>query len=158
MCKVHIDLNKLQMVALMLHIMAFHYLVRWLPYTWIKVLLKLIYVIKVLKHLFFLSRLACCILHVADKNTILLIPAYIPTHLNVSILGSTGNGIVTILTYQSMLALLQLGESATSRSLGWNAFNHTWVYQMSYVFSPLVLVFLVCPSFWQIMPQVNSEF
>ena len=32
---------------------------------------------------FFISRVACCILILADKHGITLIPAYIPTHLNV---------------------------------------------------------------------------
>ena len=31
----------------------------------------------------FLSRLACCILNLADRYSIILIPAYIPTNLNV---------------------------------------------------------------------------
>ena len=60
----------------------FGYQVRWLPYTWTVVLLKLIYVIKVVQHLF-LSRVACYILNLADKNGINLIPSYIPTHPNV---------------------------------------------------------------------------
>ena len=52
-------------MVLMLHIMAFLYLVRWLPYNWIIVVQKITYVIKVLQHV------------------ITLIPAYIPTHFNV---------------------------------------------------------------------------
>ena len=54
----------------------------WLPYIWTIVLLKLISVIKVVQDLL-LSRLACCILNLADKHGITLISAYIPTNLNV---------------------------------------------------------------------------
>ena len=57
-------------------------LVRWLPYIWTIVLL--IYS-QVVQHLF-LSRLACCILNLANKHGITLIPAYIHTHLNVEVI------------------------------------------------------------------------
>ena len=57
-------------------------LVRWLPYIWRTVLLKLIYVIKVAQHLFF-SRLACHILNLANEQGIVLIAAYIPTYAKV---------------------------------------------------------------------------
>ena len=58
-------------------------LVRWLPCIWITVLLRLTCVIKVVQCLPFLSRLACWILSLTNKHGITLLPAYIPTHLNV---------------------------------------------------------------------------
>ena len=60
-----------------------------LPYIWTIILLKLIYIIKVVQHL--LSRLACHILNLAKKHGITLIPAYKPTHLNVEAI-SQGEG------------------------------------------------------------------
>ena len=57
-------------------------LVRLLPCIWITVLLRCTCVIKVVWCLLF-SRLACWILSLTDKHGITLLPAYIPTHLNV---------------------------------------------------------------------------
>ena len=54
-----------------------------MPYNWTIVLLKLIYVIKVVQHLFFPSRLAYHLLNLAEKHGITLIPAFIRTNLNV---------------------------------------------------------------------------
>ena len=90
---------------------------------------------------FFLSRLACHILLLAEKHGITLIPAYIPAHLHVEAiyllwgklvpewylpsshspsslpaLGSSGGGSVGFLMYQSVSALLQSGATVTSRS------------------------------------------
>ena len=61
----------------------FGYLVRWFSYIWIIILLKPIYIIKVVWHFFSLSGVACWFLNLADKHGITLIPGYIPTHLNV---------------------------------------------------------------------------
>ena len=58
-------------------------LVRLLSCTWMTVLLRLISVIKAVQCLLFFSRLACHILSLTDKHGITLLPAYIPTHLNV---------------------------------------------------------------------------
>ena len=98
----------------------------------------------------FLCRLVCYILNLAKKHGITLIPAYIPTHLSVEAdyllwgrlapewhlffliclkwhfnFGVNQNGIVNMLMYQSMLALLYLGESTTSGSLGVKCFQPT---------------------------------
>ena len=102
---------------------------------------------------FFFSRLACQILSLANKHSITLIPAYIPTHLNVeadylscgqlllewhllpqysssrfSSLGPTRGGSAGILPYHSMPALLHLGNSTTSGGLELNAFNYPWTF------------------------------
>ena len=61
--------------------MAFDYVVQLLPCISIIVLLKLIYVIKVIQYLFSF-RLVCCILHVADKHAIAVTLAYSLNHLN----------------------------------------------------------------------------
>ena len=63
--------------------MPFIYLKRWLHYFSLIVLLKHTYVIKVVQYLFFFPDLACCILNVANKHGITLIPACICVHLNV---------------------------------------------------------------------------
>ena len=53
MCSIHIALQELQEVALMLHRWPFGYLVRCLPYSWIILLQKLVYVMKVVQYPFF---------------------------------------------------------------------------------------------------------
>ena len=96
---------------------------------------------------FILSRLACCILNLANKHGITPTPTYIHTHLivepsyiaqerlfpewhllpliaqAVSRLWSTGGGSVGILTYQSMSALLHFGKFIASGSLGVECFQ-----------------------------------
>ena len=80
--KVHITLQELWAVALMLGKKTFGYSLSLLPYIWTTLLLKLIYVIKVIPILF-LSRLAFLISNLADRNGITLNPAYISSHPNV---------------------------------------------------------------------------
>ena len=88
-------------------------------------------------------RLACHIWNLAKKHSLTLIPhtylsipigklTYIPcgrlipdSSLNgISTLASTWGGLASILTYQSLSALLQFGESITTESLGVECFNH----------------------------------
>ena len=91
----------------------------------------------------FLSRLACHILNQANELGITIISACIPTHLNmeadypsqerlvpclhnwgsISTLESTGGGFVHIFTYQSMSAILHLGQSIAFFSLGFECFQ-----------------------------------
>ena len=78
MHKVHIAIQELQAVVLMLFRMDYDYLLRWLPYIWIIVPQKLIYVTMVSLSLL---GLACQILNQANKNDT-IIPVYIPMHLN----------------------------------------------------------------------------
>ena len=81
MYKGHIALHELEAVALMLHRLAFQLPDKWFPYNWIKVPLKLTYVIKVVQYLF-LSRLASHIRNLADKHGILLFQlSYLPTSM-----------------------------------------------------------------------------
>ena len=120
----------------------------------------------------FLSRLACWILSLTDKHGITLIPAYIPTHVNVeadylfqdqmlpewhllpwvaqAAFHIWGLHEVDLLTsshttqcqhYYTLESLLPLG------ALGLNAFNHPWMFQVSYVFPPPTLFPLVLSRF-----------
>ena len=106
----------------------------------------------------FLSRLACHILSLADKHGITLLPAYIPTHLNVEAdflssgspaskvapstssgsgsflsLGPSRGGPPGIFSFCSMPLLFHFGNSTASGVLGLNAFSHPWNFQVSYV-------------------------
>ena len=101
----------------------------------------------------FLSWLACWILSLTDKNSITLIPAYIPTHFNVEA-NYLSEGWLTpkynLLPQMAQAAfylwgLLQVGLLASSYTiqcqhyytleiplplgaLGLNAFNHPWTF------------------------------
>ena len=120
----------------------------------------------------FLSKLACHILGLTNKHGITLIPAYIPTHLNME---------ANYLSWDQMLPELHLLPQvaqaafqlwghpevdllASSHSiqcqhyytsefplplgaLGLNAFNHLWMFQVRYVFPPPTLVPLVLSKF-----------
>ena len=120
----------------------------------------------------FLSRLACWILSLNNKHGITLIPAYIPIHLNVDAdylswdqmlpewhlppkVAQTafhlwGLPEVDLLPsshvsqyqhYNTLESPLPLG------ALGLNAFNHPWMFQVSYVFPSPALVPLVLSKF-----------
>ena len=128
----------------------------------------------------FLSRLACWILSLTDKHGITLLPAYIPTHLNVE---------ADFLSWDWMLpewhllpqvaqaafclwGLPEMDLLASSRStqcqhyftletplplgaLRLNAFRHPWKFQVSYVFPPPALVPLVLSKF--LAEHVNGQ-
>ena len=120
----------------------------------------------------FLSRLAWWILSLTDKHSITLIPAYIPTHLNVEAnYLSQGQMLpewhLHLQVAQVAFHLWDLPEfdllaSAHTtqfqyyytlesplplRALGLNAFNHPWMFQVNYVFPPSTLVPLVLSMF-----------
>ena len=111
----------------------------------------------------FLSRLACLILSLTDKHGITLIPAYIPTHLNVEASYLSRDGMLLDwdwhLLHQVAQAafhlwghpevdLLAFSHSTQCQhyytlesplplgALGLNVFNHPWMFQVSYVFPP----------------------
>ena len=128
----------------------------------------------------FLSRLACRILSLTDKHGITLLPAYIPTHLNVE---------ADFLSQDQMLLewhlLPQVAQAvfhiwglpevdllASSHStqcqhyftletllplgvLGLNAFSHPWKFQVRYVFPSPALVPLVLSKF--LAEHVNGQ-
>ena len=128
----------------------------------------------------FLSRLACQILSLTNKHGITLLPAYIPTHLNVEagFLCRVWMLLEWHLLPQVAQAAFQLWGLpevdllASSHStqcqhyftletplplgaLGLNAFIHPWKFQVSYVFPPLALVPLVLSKF--LAEHVNSQ-
>ena len=82
-CRAHIALQELQTITMMLHRMAFHlsYLVVALHLDNSTAKAYLCNQGGTLSP--FLSRLACQVLSLTSKHSIALIPAYIPTHLNV---------------------------------------------------------------------------
>ena len=128
----------------------------------------------------FLSRLACRILSLTDKHGITLLPAYIPTHLNVEADFLSRDRLLPewhLLPQVAQAAfrlwgLPQVDLLASSRStqcqhyftletplplgaLGLNAFSHPWNFQVSYVFPPPALVPLVLAKF--LAEHVNSQ-
>ena len=54
-----------------------------MPYFQVIVMKKLIYVMNVAQYLLFFPDLAFCISNLANKHGVIVILAYIPTHLNV---------------------------------------------------------------------------
>ena len=128
----------------------------------------------------FFSRLACQILSLTDKHGITLLPAYIPTHLNVEADFLSGDWMlpewqlllqVAQVTFH-LLGLPAVALLASSHStqchhyftletplplgaLGLNAFSHPWKFQVSYVFPPPALVPLVLSKF--LAEHVNGQ-
>ena len=128
----------------------------------------------------FLSRLACQILSLTDKHGITLLPAYIPTHLNVEADYLSWDWLLSewhllpqvAQTAFPLWGLPEVDLLASSCSaqcqhyftletplplgaLGLNAFSHPWNFQVSYVFPPLTLVPLVLSKF--LAEHVNGQ-
>ena len=82
-CRAHIALQELQSIAIMLHRMAFHLSGKVVALHLDNSTAKAYLCNQDGTVSPFLSRLACWILSLTDKHGITLIPAYIPTHLNV---------------------------------------------------------------------------
>ena len=129
----------------------------------------------------FLSRLACQILSLTDKHGITLLPAYIPTHLNVEadylsldqllpewhLLPQVAHAAFCLwgLPEVDLLAFshstqcqhyFTLETQLHLGALGLNAFSHPWTFQVSYVFPPPALAPLVLSKF--LAEHVNSQF
>ena len=83
MCRAHIALQEFQAVAMMLHGMAFHLSGKVAALHPDNSTAKAYLCNQGGTFSPFLSRLACWILSLTNKHGIALIPAYIPTHLNV---------------------------------------------------------------------------
>ena len=128
----------------------------------------------------FLSRLACHILSLTDKHGITLLPAYIPTHLNVEadylswdwllpewyLLPQVAQAAFCLwgLPEVDLLAsshctqcqhYFTLETPLPLEALGLNAFSHPWTFQVSYVFPSLALVPLVLSKF--LSEHVNGQ-
>ena len=171
LCRAHIALQELQVVAMMLCRMAFCLSGKVVALHLDNNTAKAYLCNQGGTVSLFLSRLACQIMSLTAKHGITLIPAYIPTHLNVE---------ADYLSYDWLLpewhllpqvtraafclwGLLEVDLLASSHStqcqhyftfetplplgsLGLNAFGHPWTFQISYVF-PLALVPLVLSKF-----------
>ena len=83
MCRAHIALQELQAIAVMLHRMAFCLSGKVVTLHLDNSTAKADLCNQGGTVSPFLARLACCVLSLTDKHGITLIPAYIPTHLNV---------------------------------------------------------------------------
>ena len=121
----------------------------------------------------FLSRLACWILSLTDKHGITLLPAYIPTHLNVEADYLSQDQLLLewhLLPQVAEVAfclwgLPEVDLVASSHSIQCqhyftletllNAFSHPWTFQVSYVFPSPALVSLVLSKF--LAEHVNSQ-
>ena len=128
----------------------------------------------------FFTRLACWILSPNDKHGITLIPAYIPTQLNVEADYLSWDQLLPELHLLPQVAdaafclwsLPEVDLLASSHStqcqhyyiletplplgaLGLNAFSHPWTFQISYVFPPPALVPLVLSKF--LAEHVNGQ-
>ena len=128
----------------------------------------------------FLSRLACQILSLTNKHGITLLPAYIPTYLNVEadflswdwllpewhLLPQVAQAAFHLwgLPEVDLLAsscstqyqhYFTLETPLSLGALGLNAFSHPWDFQVSYVFPPPALVSLVLSTF--LAEHVNGQ-
>ena len=125
----------------------------------------------------FLSRLACQILSLTDKHGITLLPAYIPTHLNVeadylswdwllpewhllpqvafSLWGFPEVDLLASSHSMQCQHYFTLETPLPLGALGLNSFNHPWTFQVSYVFPPPALVPLVLSNF--LAEHVNGQ-
>ena len=128
----------------------------------------------------FLSRLACQIWSLTNKHGITLLPAYIPTHLNVEadylpwdwlllewhILPPVADAAfdlwglpeVDLLASSCSTQCQHYFTLETPLSLGTlrlNGFSHPWTFQVRYVFPPPALVPLVLSKF--LAEHVNSQ-
>ena len=143
MCMAHTALQELQAVAMMLCGMTFHLSGKVVALHLDNSTAKAYLCNQGGTVSPFLFRLGCWILRLTDKHGITLIPAYIPTHLNVEVnypvLGLDASGVASspsggsgsilplvssrgrptgIFSFHSMPALLHLGISTTSGGLG----------------------------------------
>ena len=171
-CRDHIALQELHTIAMMLYRMAFHLFGKVVALHLDNSTVKAYLCNQGGTVSPFLSRLACCILSMTDKHVSTLTPAYISTHLNVeakylswdwmlqewhlvpqvaqAAFHLWGLPEVDLLSsshstqcqdYYTLETALSLG------SLGLNAFNHPWTFQVSYVFHPPALFPLVLSKF-----------
>ena len=83
MCRAHIALQELQVIAMMLHRIAFHLSDKVVALHLDNCTAKAYLCNQGGTVSPFLSRLTCWILSLTNKHGVTLIPAYIPTHLNV---------------------------------------------------------------------------
>ena len=156
MCRAHIDLQELQAIAMMLCRMVFHLSGKVVVLHLDNSTAKAYLCNQGGTVSPFLSRLACWILSLTDKHGITLIQSYIPTHLNVEahylsqdwmllewhLLPQVAQAAFHIwglpdvnLLVSSHSAQYQhyyiLESALPLGTLGLNAFNHPWTFQVS---------------------------
>ena len=149
---------------------SFGYLVRWLPCSYLIVLQ--IYVIKVVQDHFFFPDLPAAYSIWSTSMVLLLIPTYIPTHLNVEadylscgklvpqwhvfphipkaafqLLGQPEVDVLAFLCTNQGYFDFTVEWPLSPGALGLNAFNHLWKFQACYIFPPSALIPLVLSSF-----------
>ena len=166
LARAHIALQELQAVAVMLHRMAFHLSGRVVALHLDNSTGKVYLCNQGGTVSPFLSRLACWILSLTDKHGITLLPAYIPTHLNVEgqllpewhllpqvaqaafhLWGLPEVDLVASSHSTQCQHYFTLETPLPLGALGLNAFSHPWNFQVSYVFPPPALVPLVLSKF-----------
>ena len=180
LCRAHIALQELQAVAIMLRRMAFHLSGKVVALHLDNSTAKAYLCNQGGTVSSFLSRLACQILSLTNKHGINLLPAYIPTHLNVEADFLSQDWMLPEWHLCPQVAqaafhlwgLPKVNLLASSHStqcqhyftletplplgaLGLNAFSHPWKFQVSYVFPPLALVPLVLSKF--LAEHVNGQ-
>ena len=172
MCRAHIALQELQAATMMLCKMAFCLSGKVVVLHLDNSMAKAYFCNQEGTVSPFLSRLACWILSLTNKHGITLLPAYIPTHLNVEadylsqdqmllewhLLPQVAQAAFHIwglpevdLLASSCSTQCQLYYTLESPlplgALGLNAFNHLWMFQVVYMFPPPTLVPLVLSRF-----------
>ena len=163
MCSVYIVLQRLQAVAPVLHQMAFHFTDKVVALHLDKSTAKAYICNQDGTVSLFLSKLACCILHLADMQGITLIPVYIHTHLGVEADWISWWKLVqewylfphiacTAFWLWSQPEVDLLASSNTNQchlyytpenqlilgALGLTAFHHPWQFQGSYISSSTI--------------------
>ena len=179
-CRAHIALQEHQAIAMMLCRMAFHLSGKMVAVHLDNSTAKVYLCNQGGTMSPFLSMLACWILSLTDKHGITLLPAYIPTHLNVEadylswdqflpewhlppqvahaafcLWGLPEVDLLVSSHSTQCQHYFTLETPLPLEALGLNAFSHPWTFQVSYVFPPLALVPLVLFTF--LAEHVNSQ-
>ena len=180
MCRAHIALQELHVVAVMLHRMAFCLSGKVVALHLDNSSAKVYLCNQGGTVSPFLSRLACQILSLTNKHGITLLPGYIPNHLNVEadflsqdwlllewhllsqvaqaalcLWGLPEVDLLASSCYTQCQHYFTLETPLPLGTLGLNAFSHPWNFQASYVFPPLALVCLVLSKF--LVEHVNGQ-
>ena len=163
LARAHIALQEPQAVAVMLHRMAFHLSGKVVALHLDNSTAKAYLCNQGGTVSPFLSRLACQILSLTDNHGITLLPAYIPTHLNVEadflswdqlllewhLLPQVAQAAFHLWGFPEVDLLASSHPTQCQNyftletplplgALGLNSFSHPWNFQVSYLFPPLV--------------------
>ena len=163
LCRAHISLQELHAGAMILHGMVFHLYGKVVVLHLVNSTAKAYLCNQGGMVSPFLSRQAYWILSLTDKHGITLIPAHIPTCLKVEVdcprIRCFQSGIFSLRWLRQLFHLWGLPEvellasflstqcqhyytletPLPLRALGLNAFNHPWMFQVSYTFTPALI-------------------